>query len=278
MAPAAAHERLLAATVRRPMQDPVAAYLDRLSPGSRATQTAAVRSVIAALETSGAPAAAGGEVSWGRLRPRDAVRLRETLAARYAPATANRLLAALRGVLREGWRLGVVDAEVLQRVSELPPVHGQVAAVPAAPVDTATVDHLLRACAGGDPAAARDAVVIVLLAAGLRRGELLGLRCDDVESSAGGVDVLVRDARGRRSRVVTLSGRDERPVRTWLARAGDTEQPLVRPVDRRGRVLPRAITTQALGNLLRRRALAAGVSPESVTPSALRRLAGSAPG
>ena len=56
------------------------------------------------------------ELPWHRLGYQHTQALRAALADRYSPATVNRHLAALRGVLKEAWRLGLMDAE------DLPPV------------------------------------------------------------------------------------------------------------------------------------------------------------
>ena len=56
---------------------------------------------------------------WGRLRYAHTQAVRTHLAATYAPATANRMLAALRGVLREAWRLGQMSGEDFHRAVDL---------------------------------------------------------------------------------------------------------------------------------------------------------------
>ena len=63
--------------------------------------------------------APGEKFAWSRLYA-DTLALRQTLAA----VSANLALAALRGVLRESWRLGLVSQEDLQRAIYLALVQG----------------------------------------------------------------------------------------------------------------------------------------------------------
>ena len=62
--------------------------------------------------------------SWWWLTPQHVKALRAELAERFAPATANKWLAALEGVLKECWDLGLVDGETYQRVAAVKSVKG----------------------------------------------------------------------------------------------------------------------------------------------------------
>src|SRR5262245_11219210 len=107
-------------------QNPAVVYLARLAPGSR-------RAMRAALETRAriahGPATTGETLPWATMRYQHTQALRAAVAARYAPSTANRQLSALRGVLREAWRLGAMTAEDCRRAADLEPVRGERLAV-----------------------------------------------------------------------------------------------------------------------------------------------------
>ena len=64
-------------------------------------------------------------LNWAALRYQHTLAIRARLAADYAPATANKLLSALRGVLKEAWRLGQMSAEDYQRAVDLENIKAQ---------------------------------------------------------------------------------------------------------------------------------------------------------
>ena len=51
------------------------------------------------------------ELPWRMLRYRHAEAIRGRLAEGYAPATANKMLSAMKGVLKSSWRLGLMTAD-----------------------------------------------------------------------------------------------------------------------------------------------------------------------
>lgn len=87
---------------------PVLVYLASLSPGSRRTMKGALN-CLAALLTGGRCDALA--LDWSLVRFSHGAALRAVLAERYAPATANKMLAAWRGVLKVAWRLELLSSE-----------------------------------------------------------------------------------------------------------------------------------------------------------------------
>ena len=84
-------------------ENPVLAYLARLSPGSRRTMRASLET-IAGLASAGEVGAL--DFPWWMLRYQHSEAIRGRLAESYAPATANKMLSAMKGVLKSCWRLG----------------------------------------------------------------------------------------------------------------------------------------------------------------------------
>jgi hypothetical protein len=105
-----------------PEQQPAIVYLSSLSVSSRRPQAVAL-AAIAAILTGGRCAAL--QLPWHRLRFLHTNAVRATLAERYAPATANRYLAALRGVLKACWQLDLIDQQTLAKTLNFKPIPGQ---------------------------------------------------------------------------------------------------------------------------------------------------------
>src|SRR5262249_43058098 len=111
------------------MRNPAAVYLAALDAGSRRTMRQAPNTHAALLGLAAHYDAAGHNVTfllcpWGALRYQHTSAVRAQLAARYAPATANKMLAALRRVLQEAWRLEQISQEDVARARDLPPIRG----------------------------------------------------------------------------------------------------------------------------------------------------------
>jgi integrase len=246
---------------------PAAAYLATLSAGSHAAQAAALRALAAILARPGADPLA---LPWHQLSYAHVAALRARLADRYAPATANRLLAALRGVLLACRRLGLLSADAHAQLSDVPPVRGQ-AAPRGRMLARAELAALLRACAAdGGLRGRRDAALIALgVAGGLRRAELCALDLADLIDADDLVEVRVRRGKGGKARGVYVAGDAARLARAWRE-SGAGRPALFVAISRTGRALDdRRLTPAAVRAILLRRCTDAGIP--AANPHDLRR-------
>ena len=203
---------------------------------------------------------------WSAMRHEHVAAIRAGLAERYAAATANRHLAALRGVLRACWRLGLMDGETLKRAIDVPSVRGSTLPKGRA-VSSGEMRAIFAAC-DSSPAGRRDAALLSLLyGGGLRRAEVVALDVANVDVDTG--EVTVR-GKGGRERLVHLTNGALQAVLDWLDVRGTAEGPLLPPVLKGGRIqLGRRMTAQAVYERLRRLGAAAGV--QAFSPHDLRR-------
>lgn len=249
---------LAPATLGRADQHPVAVYLARLSPGSRRAMTQAL-GVVAGILSAGK--ATRETLPWASLRYQHTQAARAALVERYAPATANKALAALRGVLREAFRLGQMSAEDYTRASDVAGVKGQNAPRGRA-LKTGELVALFGACDATTAQGARDAALLaVLYGAGLRRAEAVALDLADFESESG--ELRIRSGKGRKPRTVYVTNGAREAVTAWLEVRGSEAGPLFLAVDKAGNVRSGRVTPGAVYQILDRLQAAARVKPFS---------------
>lgn len=187
---------------------PAVAYLARLSPGGRPAQMGALRRIA---ERLGWPAG-WASYPWHQLDRAETLAIRAWLCERYAPATVNRHLAALRGVLQEAWRAGRMDEDRYRRASDLQVV--KASRLPAGREASPRDLRRLFQAAGAGAFPNRDrALLAVLVGLGLRRDEAARLTAGDVNLETGEVRVL---GKGNKERL-TWAGADVlRLLRAWI--------------------------------------------------------------
>jgi site-specific recombinase XerD len=241
---------------------PVAVYLASLAPGSRRTMRQAL-DVIAAALASGADAMT---LSWSRVTYAHVAAVRARLGATYAATTANKMLAALKGVLRQAFALGLMGAETFTRCLTVKAVRGsRVQRGRALSQDELRV--IFRTCDTTTAGGARNAALLALAySAGLRRSEIVSIDLDDYNERAG--TILIR-GKGAKERVVYVTSGLRAGLRRWLELRGTVPGPLFVPVDKTGRIAVRRMTDQAIYDLVGRLACRAKV--EAFSPHDLRR-------
>ena len=209
-------------------------------------------------------------VPWGALRYEHTQAIRTQLAERYSATTANRHLSALRGVLKDAWRLGYCSAEDYQRAIDLKPIKGEKVnqAESGRHLASGEIKGLIEICNDGTKAGWRDgAIIAVGYGCGLRRSEIADLELADYDQDNS--SLKVRSGKGNKERIAYLPGGAVAALVGWLAVRGDAPGPLFYSIRRGDHVESKGLTDQAIYNILASRGAAAGV--KAFTPHDLRR-------
>jgi len=244
---------------------PAAVYLARLAPGSRRTMRQSL-DAIAGLLTGGVADATG--VDWSAVRYQHCQAVRARLAETYAPATTNKALSALRGTLRECWRLGLTTSEDFHRAADLQAVRGETLPRGRA-LGAGELAALMGACSKDPgPAGARDAALLALLyGGGLRRSEAVALDLDDYEPESR--ELTIRAGKGHKDRTGYASNGSSLALADWLTVRGDEPGPLFTAIGKGGRLSQDRLSGQAIHVMLQKRSRQAGVA--HLSPHDLRR-------
>jgi site-specific recombinase XerD len=240
-------------------QDPATVYLAGLSSDNSRRAMAGALARISELTHS---------MPWHLLRYQHTQAIRAQLAERVAPAYANLMISALRGVLRECWRLGLMPSDDFQHAVDIHAIKSST--LPAGRgLSSGEVSALMRTC-GADTSIAgrRDAAMLaVLYGGGLRRSEVTALNLEDYNAEAG--ELTIRSGKGRKDRTAYTTNGATFALQDWISARGNVPGPMFYRIRKGARVVAERLTDQAVYLILERRRLEAGVAVCS--PHDLRR-------
>lgn len=242
--------------------NPAALYMANLSAGSQGMRQS-LDTIARLLD----PAHDAESLPWHEVTYRDSMAVRIALTKRYKPSTVNKMLSALRGVLKQTWRLGLIDADTYHRAAAVENVRAS-NLLSGRALEVDEIARLFETCAADStPKGARDAAILaVFYGCGLRRGELARLDLEDFDPDDD--SILVQGKRGKQ-RTVYLTEAGCHHLESWLQHRGEIAGPLFCPVRQNGEIPISRMRGESVAYILRRRQEEAGVEPFS--PHDLRR-------
>lgn len=243
---------------------PAAVYMSGLGEGSRRTIRYSLNTMAELLTNGDCDAYT---LDWSKLRYHHTAAVRVALLEKLAPVTANKMLSALRRVLKEAYRLGLMAADDYQKAVDFPNIQAE-PELRGRSLDSREIKALLETCGSESAMDIRDAAIMVMLrGTGIRRSELVKLELRDFESSTG--EVLVRKGKRGKSRRVYLPFEAISYIQRWLDVRGEEEGCLFCRIRSGGHLKLGQMHSDAIWRVLQKRAKMAGI--ESFSPHDFRR-------
>jgi site-specific recombinase XerD len=208
------------------------------------------------------------DVPWAELRYQHTTAIRTALSQELTYQGVNKHLAGLRRVMKECFKLGLIDADTYQKIALVENVKGET--LPAGrSITNGELYALMNVCANDQSAAGcRDAAIIALLySCGLRRAELVKLDLGDYVQDTGELRILGK--RNKERKVYAVNGTID-ALADWLDLRGDDDGALFWSIRKGGHIQRgQRLTTQAVYHILTKRAEQAEV--KELSPHDFRR-------
>ena len=187
----------------------------------------------------------------------------------YKPTTINLRLAAVRRVAYEAADSGLLSPELaagIRRVKGVRRIGVRIG-------NWLTAEQGKRLLAGADRDSLRGkrnyAILAILIGCGLRRGELLALRVDEIQLREEHWVIADLPGKAGHIRTVPIPAWVKEAIDVWKQASGITEGVLFRSINKAGRVWGSGMTPKVLWEVVREAAMRAGI--EKLAPHDLRR-------
>lgn len=232
-------------------QNAVSLYLLNLAPSSKTVMSYVLNRIAKILDYEDHM-----EVPWHEMRYGHVAAIRGMLMDKgYAPATINSYLVALRGVLREAWRLGQLDAEAYHRAIDVKNVSGNSVRQGRA-LSNDEIQAVMRICRSDQSnRGLRDRALFAAFRLGLRCDEVVKIDIYDINNQK-----LIVKGKGRKNRVLPIPDGINKELMSWINMRESGNDALFVKVYRNHICEGKRLTKSGVRGILERRQKEAGVS------------------
>ncbi len=248
------------APITRRDQSPYFVYLARFSGESRRVMRGCLDRIAAMFARSPDAPGFGSQFPWEQIRYPHVTLLRTQLTERWPSSLShvNTHLSALRGILRECWRLELMTAEEFQRARDVENVKGSREQA-GRDIPAEEIAALLSACLADEDErrGIRDAALVaVLQSTGLRRAEAAAALIERYNHGERSLKVI---GKGNKERTVYIHPGAVPYLGRWLVTLGQRRGPVFRRIDRWGNIGDSALAARTIGYIVNERCDQAGL-------------------
>ncbi len=221
-------------------QNPVAAYLSGLADSGRRSQLVALRAAIAVSTDRSTEEVTDDEAfswPWHTLTAAHVSAIRAELKMAHSGAYGQKALAAIKGVLKSCWRLGMMDRESYARATDVARIKADNGELKGRHLDNSEVGALMGICQADETdAGVRDGAILALaFLLGPRISEIAGLHLGDYDPTDnrwgdGSGSVIIQNGKGGKTRSLPISNGPRDAMLDWIHVRGSAPGPLFCPI------------------------------------------------
>jgi integrase len=176
-----------------------------------------------------------------------------------SPSTINVQLSAIRQLVTEARRHGILDSETAASIADVPNIRQQGTRM-GNWLNREQAKKLLAVPDQEKLIGKRDhALLALLIGCGLRRQELAQLKFEEIVEREGRAVIVDLVGKGRRVRTVAIPFWVKQSIDRWTAGAGITGGPLLRPVSKSGKLSELALGDRSIWSVVERSAKEIGI-------------------
>jgi integrase/recombinase XerD len=261
------HKKRLKASSPNTQMSPSELYLNSLAPSGRRPMGIRLNHCAHILGHKGST----DSYDWAKLTFEKVHQVRtQLIEMNYSVNTINMTIAALRGVTKATFNLGLMSADDMLRIGAIRPLKGRTASRRGRCLSRDELQQLIQA-SSHHPSKAKQlrdhALLLVGVGAGLRCAEICALQVEDIHLTE--ERLVVENGKGRKQRQLYLAPKLVTALRSWMIYRGNQPGPLFLRILRDSTITDSGLTASGVTHALK--ALQELANIPTFTPHDLRR-------